>query len=125
MAKGISLEELRAALSSDATVENDGLKLELKNVKEKASAEIGKYRAEAEKYKSWFGQLVNRCLTLTGGTMCLHCGISGCPYALDNNDWDAICRMMERNHMARTPETALAISEYIQGRQLRKLRKGA
>lgn len=125
MAKGMSLAELRAALSSDATVENDGLKLELKNVKEKASSEIRKYKDEAEKYKELFGRLAKRCLTLTGGTMCLHCEISSCPHALNNNDWDAICHLMERNHMARTPETALAVSEYIQGRQLRKLRKGA
>ncbi len=124
MAKGMTLEELRTALSSDATIENDSLKLELKNVKENASAEIEKYRTEVKKYQSWFEKLANRCLILTDGSMCLHCGISGCPYALDNNDWDAVCRVMKKNHMERTPDTAAILSGLIQDRQRKKLRKG-
>lgn len=40
MGKGMNLDEFRAALSSDATLENEKLKIELEQLKKKSETEI-------------------------------------------------------------------------------------
>lgn len=51
MAKGMSLEEFRDALSSDATIENDRLKMELSQLRESNSKKIEDLENEIEQYK--------------------------------------------------------------------------
>lgn len=65
MAKGMSLEEFRNALSSDATVENENLKSELDKLKRGSSDEIEKLYNDLEQYKEWHKQLCNRCFVQT------------------------------------------------------------
>ena len=51
MAKGMSLEEFKVALSSDATVENEKLKTELQELKKKSEAEITELKEKSEQYE--------------------------------------------------------------------------
>lgn len=82
MGRGMSLEEFRNALSSDATVENEKLKTELKDLKEKLEAEIAELKGKSEQYEQWCKQLGRRCFVQTCGTMCVSCGVTCCDYAL-------------------------------------------
>lgn len=80
MAKGMSLEEFRNALSSDATVENENLKSELDKLKRGSSDEIEKLYNDLEQYKEWHKQLCNRCFVQTHGVLCISCEIE-CEHA--------------------------------------------
>ena len=61
MAKGMSLEEFRSALSSDATIENERLKTELEELRKSSSSKIKDLQSDLEQYKEWHKQLCNRC----------------------------------------------------------------
>lgn len=80
MAKGMSMEEFRQALSSDAREENEKLKKELEELKKSSSNEINELKEDLELHKKWCDALVNRCYALTCGNMCEFCGIEYCKY---------------------------------------------
>lgn len=72
----MKLEELRAALASEKTKENEELKKELKCVK---LAYDGKTKEHTEKIAALISDcraLSNRCWALTGGSMCIFCRLS-------------------------------------------------
>ena len=113
MAKGMSLEEFKAALSSDATIENEKLKTELQELKKKSEAEITELKEKSEQYE----QLVRRCFVQTRGVMCMNCGVECCDYALTWEDWEAIISYMQKNKMPRTPETHEKVIKFMHDRR--------
>ena len=82
MGKGMSLEEFRTVLSSDATIENEKLKAELKTLKEKSETEIAELKEKSEQYEQWCKQLGRRCFVQTCGAMCMNCSVECCDYAI-------------------------------------------
>lgn len=120
MGKGMSLEEFRTALSSDATIENEKLKTELKTLKEKSETEIAELKEKSEQYEQWCKQLGKRCFVQTCGIMCVSCNVECCDYALTQDDWDAITRYMQKNKLSRTPETYEKVIKFICNRRKNK-----
>ena len=80
MAKGMSMEEFRQALSSDAREENEKLKKELEELKASSSKEIHELKDELELHKKWCNALCNRCYVSTTGAFCEFCTIESCKY---------------------------------------------
>ena len=117
MAKGMSLEEFKVALSSDATVENEKLKTELQELKKKSEAEITELKEKSEQYEQWCKQLGRRCFVQCGGVMCVSCGVECCDYALTWEDWEAIISYMQKNKMPRTPETYEKVIKFMHDRR--------
>ena len=78
----MNLDEFRMALSSDATIENEELKSELKDLREETEREIIELKNKNEKYEQWSKQLGRRSFVHTGGAMCMSCGIGCCDYML-------------------------------------------
>lgn len=113
MGKGMSLEEFRTALSSDATIENEKLKAELKEQKEKFEEEIEKLKNENEQYEQWCKQLGNRCFVQTGGAICMSCDVRCCKYAFTEEDRDAGVRYMLKNKLPRTAETYEKVMKFM------------
>lgn len=120
MGKGMSLEEFKAALSSDATVENEKLKAELNELKEKSEAEITELREEIKQYKQWCRQLGERCFVQTGGVMCVSCDVECCDFALTSEDWEAVAKYTQKNKLPRTPETYEKVIKFICDRRSKK-----
>lgn len=73
----MNLEEFRKALESDATVENEKLKTEVENLKKQLQCERSKHSQEKTALLDDCRALSNRCFTLTRGTMCVFCQLSG------------------------------------------------
>lgn len=122
MAKGMNLEEFRNALSSDATIENEKLKTELKELKEKSAAEIKMLKEKANQYEQWCRQLGNRCFVQTGGAMCISCDVGCCNHALTWQDWEAITKYMRENKLPRTTETYEKVVKFMHDRRQEKAR---
>ena len=77
----MNLEEFRKALSSDATEDNIRLKKQLENTKVIYQENLSKFQDENDSLKKSCRVLCKRCFALTGGTICLFCGIDyPCPY---------------------------------------------
>lgn len=53
----MNLDEFRMALSSDATIENEKLKSELKDLREETEREIIELKNKNEEYEWWCKQL--------------------------------------------------------------------
>ncbi len=72
----MNLNELREAIASDATKENEELKRELASLKKKYRKDTEHLRnccsAQLEDMKA----LANRCWVLSGGTMCIFCELN-------------------------------------------------
>ena len=120
MGKGMSLEEFRTALSSDATIENEKLKAELKTLKEKSETEIAELKEKNEQYEQWCKQLGRRCFVHTCGAVCMNCGVECCDYALTWEDWEAITKYMQKNKLPRTTETYEKVITFICDRRKNK-----
>lgn len=120
MGKGMSLEEFRTVLSSDATIENEKLKAELKTLKEKSETEIAELKEKSEQYKQWCKQLGRRCFVQTCGAMCMNCGVECCDYALTWEDWEAITKYMQKNKLPRTTETYEKVIKFMCDRRKNK-----
>ena len=113
MAKGMSLDEFRNALASEATEKNENLEKELATLKRQKDEEIKDLKEDLEQYKTWVKQLGKRCFVQTRGMLCLSCGVHGCEYALTEKELDFITSYMIRNKMPRTPETYEKISKMV------------
>lgn len=116
----MNLDEFRMALSSDATIENEKLKSELKDLREETKREIIELKNKNEEYEQWCKQLGRRCFVHTGGAMCMSCGIGCCDYMLTYEDWDAITNYIRKNKLPRTPETYEKVIEFMKDRRSKK-----
>lgn len=84
----MNLDELRQAMASDATIENEQLKNEINLLREQLRVSKGDYK-ELEKFMTNDCQaLTNRCWVLTGGTMCCFCTLYAfkCPHAWSDEE---------------------------------------
>ena len=83
----MNLDELRKAMASDATKENEELKRQVKNLQNKYDRERREMSEEIAALKSDCRALGNRCFTLTHGSMCMFCNLSTmeCPHALNDD----------------------------------------
>lgn len=102
MAKGMSLEEFRSALSSDATIENERLKTELEELRKSSSSKIKDLQSDLEQYKKWHKQLCNRCFVQTKGILCISCGME-CEhaYTYTYDDLEAVTHYMRKKQVAK------------------------
>ena len=83
----MNLDELRKAMTSDATKENEELKRQLKSLRKKYDRESREMSEEIAALKSDCRSLGNRCFTLTHGSMCMFCNLSTteCPHVLNDD----------------------------------------
>lgn len=117
MAKGMSMEEFRAGLESEATEENKKLKEEITSLKaalKKKNGEISSLKKEIKEVKHSCECLGNRCFVLTSGLMCTYCGCGElCPHGITSEEYEAIAEFMRKNHLPRTDESREKINEFI------------
>lgn len=77
----MNLEELKKAISSDATEENAQLKKKLSDLQVKYHEKFSKLENENVSLKESCRALCNRCFTLTRGATCLFCALDyPCPH---------------------------------------------
>lgn len=94
----MNLDELRQAMASDATIENEQLKNEINLLRE----QLRNIESEYEKFKKYVTNdckaLANRCWALTGGTMCCFCELDGveCPHAWSDDQKIKIAKKMRQ-----------------------------
>ncbi len=119
MAKGMSLEEFRSALSSDATIENERLKTELEELRKSSSSKIKDLQSDLEQYKEWHKQLCNRCFVQTKGILCISCGME-CEHAYTYDDLEAVTHYMRKNKLPRTPETYQKANDFLRQRRSKR-----
>lgn len=84
----MNLDELRQAMASDATIENEQLKNEINLLREQLRVLKRDYK-ELKKFTNHDCQvLANRCWALTGGTMCCFCELDEfkCPHAWSDEE---------------------------------------
>ena len=83
----MNLDELRKAMASDATKENEELKRQLKSLQKKYDRETSDLYDKIAALKSDCRSLGNRCFTLTHGSMCMFCNLSTmeCPHVLNDD----------------------------------------
>lgn len=120
MSKGMSMEQFREALSSEATVENEKLKKELAKLKRDSDKQIIELTEELDQYKNWCKALSNRCFVYTQGVLCMNCGVTECEYGLTPEDWDAVTEYMRKNNIAKTAEGFVKAIEFLQKRRFSK-----
>lgn len=116
MAKGLSLDEFKNALSSDATMENEKLKKELHKLKSDTSKQIEELTEENKQYKNQVRALGNRCYVFTQGTMCLNCNVETCEHLPNCNDIMAAVEYMTKNNMPRNEETRDRVNNFLMRR---------
>lgn len=120
MAKGMSLDEFKIAISSDASIENVRLKKEIDLLKFSTSKKIKELTEERDQYKDWCKALGNRCFVYTGGGMCLNCGVDACPHMPNENDIMEAVNYMIKNNMPRTEETRERVNNFIKRKKENK-----
>ena len=72
----MNLDELRKAMASDATKENEQLKSETNLLRKQLSDLENKYAELKKSLNDDCRALANRCFTLTQGTMCCFCELN-------------------------------------------------
>ena len=84
----MKLDELRQAMASDATVENERLKRDLADVEKRYREMSEGYMTRIQKLNGDCRALANRCFALTQGTMCVFCELSDyrCKHAMSIDD---------------------------------------
>lgn len=84
----MNLNELRQAMASDATAENERLKRDLADVEKRYREMSEGYLARIQKLNSDCRALANRCFALTHGAMCVFCELSdySCKHAMSIDD---------------------------------------
>lgn len=80
----MNLNELREAMASDATKENEELKRDLASLKERYHKDTEYLRSCCSAQLEDIKALANRCWALTHGTMCCFCGLDvfKCPHSM-------------------------------------------
>ena len=91
----MNLDELRKAMASDATKENERLKNETNLLRKKLSDLENDYAELKKSLNDDCRALTNRCFTLTRGTMCCFCELNNfrCQHALN---YDQKIRMAKK-----------------------------
>lgn len=81
----MNLDELRQAMASDATKENERLKREVNLLRKQLRDSKSDYSALKKFLIHDCQALANRCRALTGGTMCCFCELDAfkCPHAMN------------------------------------------
>lgn len=81
----MNLDELRQAMASDATKENERLKREVNSLREQLHDSKNDYAAFKKSMIHDCQALANRCWALTLGTMCCFCELNKfkCPHAMN------------------------------------------
>lgn len=81
----MNLDELRQAMASDATKENERLKREVNLLREQLCESKNDYAAFKNLLARDCRALANRCWALTLGTMCCFCEFDAfkCPHAMN------------------------------------------
>ena len=121
MAKGMSMEEFRKSLESEARNENECLKIEIAALKEKTSKEITDLKNELEKHKEWCRGLGNRCFMYTNGLTCQYCTVSCCRYALTDADWEQIRAYMKKNNsVPASAQDSINVANFVRDLQRKK-----
>lgn len=94
----MNLDELRQAMASDATIENEQLKNEINLLREQLRDSKSDYEV-LERFTNHDCQvLTNRCWVLTGGTMCCFCELDEfkCPHAWSDEKKIEAAKIMRR-----------------------------
>ena len=80
----MNLDELRQAMASDATKENERLKREVNHLREQLCESKNDYAAFKNLLTRDCQALANRCYALTFGSMCCFCEFNAfkCPHAM-------------------------------------------
>lgn len=123
MGRGMNLSQLKEALSSDATIENESLKKELDELKKSSAMKIRELEEELGEIKDQRYHLCNRCYVLTKGMMCLNCSIGypDCKYALTYEDEEAIGHFIRKNKLNRNSVSDYEkVVEFVQKRRAKK-----
>ena len=92
----MNLEEFKKAMETDATIENEQLKMELSEQKKAYERELEYLRSKNSALADDCRGLSNRCYVLTKGMMCVYCVLDGyaCEHALSYKEKLAIARDM-------------------------------
>ena len=96
----MNLNELREAMASDATKENEELKRQLKSLRKKYDRESREMSEEIAALKSDCRALGNRCFALTQGSMCMFCNLitMECSHVLNDDQKIRMAKkLMEEN----------------------------
>lgn len=113
MTKGMSMEEFRQALSSDAREENEKLKKELEELKKSSSNEINGLKENLELHKKWTQALGNRCHVFTNGQLCMSCCIESCKYYTEaQQKLNLMAEYMDRYKLPRNEDSLYKAEKY-------------
>lgn len=112
MARGMSMEEFRAGLASEATKENEELKAKILKMEKDHKEEIKKLQEDLENYKNYFKSLTNRCFAQTNGLICINCTINECKYSMAPEIERAV-EYMSKHKLPRNMETAKKLDELM------------
>lgn len=112
MAKGMSMEEFRAGLASEATKENDELKTKIQKMDKTHRQIVKELNEEIEKYKKYFNSLTNRCFAQTHGVICSNCMIEECKYSMQP-EMERAAEYMSKHGLPRNNETLKKLSELM------------
>lgn len=121
MAKGMSMEEFRDALASDAREENEKLKADIEMIKLNSDNKIKEMQEEIDQYKDWTIKLANRCFVQTRGLICIYCEIKICPYAYTEEEMHTVAKYMAKHKMPRNEETANKINKMLINMRYKRL----
>ena len=123
MARGMSLDEFKEALSSEARDENEKLKKELEELKAESSKKIAELEEEILDLKKQCNSLGNRCFVTTKGLICMNCNVTQCKYAFTGEDYSAAAEYMTKHRMHRNAETAEQMYEFMRKRRDERVEK--
>lgn len=84
----MNLNELREAMASDATKENEELKRDLASITKRYHKDMEHLRNCCKAQLEDMRVLTNRCWVLSGGVMCIFCELNTyrCPHSMNFDD---------------------------------------
>lgn len=122
MAKGMSMEEFRESLASEARNENVKLKEELDKLKKTFSDYQKEKEKEIETLQNYVKSLQNRCYVTSRGALCAHCGIEGCKYGFTPEDEIVAIEYMTKNKLPMNNETYTKLEEIMNKRRQERIK---
>lgn len=124
MSKGMSMEEYREALSSEARTENEQLKKELSELKEKYTNEVQDLKNENIQLQSTVNALYNRCFAMTKGSLCAFCHFDECKYAPTIDDLMKLDNYMKKNNIKKAEKEVKSIQNFLDKCRNERILKG-
>lgn len=112
MARGMSMEEFRDALSSEARIENEELKKKLTELEESSNEEISNLKSLLKETQRQNKLLCNRCYVQCKGLLCLGCQIFNCVYQYTNEEIEKAAKYLQKNNINRE-EGYVEMTEYL------------